>query len=92
MECIFNLVKFKKQNMGFATKQAILSETPKWAQWTFRVTFILTTVATFVIASDPHLTDDVKVRIGVYLKGLDMVIYGVSKLFGVDVKEENEAA
>lgn len=68
-----------KQTFGI---EALKQDTPNWAKWVFRITFILTTVATFVIASDPAISADLKVRIGVYLKGLDMFIYGVSKLFG----------
>lgn len=63
-------------------------DTPEWAKWTFRIVFILTTAATFVIASDPSIPDALKVRIGVYLKGFDMVIYGLSKGFGVDKKDK----
>lgn len=62
----------------------IKNETPQWALWMFRITIILTTVATFIIASDPAISDDLKVRIGVYLKGLDMIVLGFSKLFGVE--------
>jgi hypothetical protein len=51
------------------TKKAIVSETPEWAKWTFRIVFAITGVATFIIAGDPSIPDDVKVRIGVYLKG-----------------------
>lgn len=64
------------------------TETPKWASWVFRIVFLLTTVATFVIAGDDNISNEVKVRIGVYLKALDMFIYGLSKMFGVQVKDE----
>ena len=69
------------------TKKAIVSETPEWAKWTFRIVFAITGVATFIIAGDPSIPDDVKVRIGVYLKGVDMLIFGLSKMFGVEVKD-----
>ncbi len=69
------------------TAKAIVSETPQWAKWTFRIVFAITGVATFIIAGDPSLPDDVKVRIGVYLKGVDMLIFGLSKMFGVEVKD-----
>jgi hypothetical protein len=65
------------------TKKAIVAETPDWAKWTFRVVFALTTVAAFIIAADPSLHDDTKVRLGVYLKGLDMFVFTLSKMFGV---------
>lgn len=58
-------------------------ETPMWAKWTFRIVFAVTTVAAFVIAADPAINAEAKVRIGVYLKGLDMLVYLISKGFGV---------
>ena len=65
------------------TKKAIVSETPDWAKWTFRIVFAITGVATFVIASDPSIEDNLKVQIGVYLKGADMFVFTLSKMFGV---------
>jgi hypothetical protein len=69
----------------------IPQETPQWAKWMFRIVFAITTVATFIIASDPAIPDPLKVRIGVYLKGFDMLIYGFSKIFGVEIKPEEES-
>ena len=66
----------------------VTQPTPLWASWMFRIVFILTTAATFVIAGEPTIDDATKVRIGLYLKGFDMVVYGVSKMFGIDPKEE----
>jgi hypothetical protein len=75
-------------NFGF---DAITQETPIWAKWVFRIVFLLTTVATFVIAADPAIADDLKVRLTVYLKALDMIVFGLSKLFGIELKKpENE--
>jgi hypothetical protein len=45
--------------------------------------FAITGVATFVIASDPSIEDTLKVQIGVYLKGVDMFVFTLSKMFGV---------
>ncbi len=72
----------------FGTPEAIKSDTPQWAKWMFRGTIIVTTVITFVIASDPSIDDGLKVRIGVYLKALDMLVLGFSKMFGVPVEDE----
>lgn len=66
----------------------IKNTTPSWATWVFRIVFILTTATTFVIAGEPTIPDEMKARIMVYLKGIDMVIYGLSKMIGVDVKNE----
>ncbi|MFZ4413991.1 MAG: hypothetical protein ACOYOV_12980 [Bacteroidales bacterium] len=65
------------------TRKAIVSKTPDWAKWTFRIVFAITGVATFVIASDPSIEDTLKVQIGVYLKGVDMFVFTLSKMFGV---------
>lgn len=63
----------------------ITKETPMWATWMFRIIFALTTVAIFVVASDPAILDATKVRIGVYLKAFETLIFTLSKMFGVDV-------
>ena len=62
---------------------AITSETPVWAKWMFRVFMTLTTVAAFIVASDPAIADEVKIRVGIYLKAADMLVFGFSKMFGV---------
>ncbi len=61
---------------------------PVWATWLFRIVFILTGVATFIIAADPALEAATKVRIGIYLKGFDMVIWGITRAIGVDVSRD----
>ena len=66
------------------------TDTPKWATWTFRIIFVLTTCATFIIAGDDAIPNDLKVRLGVYLKALDMAIYSISKIIGVDAKNESD--
>jgi hypothetical protein len=72
-----------KKSVRPFTAKAIVSETPEWAKWTFRIVFAITGVATFIIAGDPSIPDDLKVRIGVYLKGIDMFVFTLSKMFGV---------
>ncbi len=57
--------------------------TPMWAKIAFRITIIITSAATFIIASDPAISDDIKIRLGVYLKGFDLLILGLSNLFGI---------
>lgn len=74
--------------MANKTVISLAKETPKWATWSFRIVFILTTAVTFVIASDPAIPDALKVRIGVYLKGLDMVIWGIGRFLGIEPQNE----
>lgn len=72
----------------FATKKALTSRTPTWAKNMFRITMLLTTVAMFIVASDTALADNAT-RIMLYLKGFDMFMFGISKMFGVTEEEDN---
>lgn len=76
-----------KGNITFGLNQAG-NPTPLWARWIFRVFAILTTAAVFIIASDPAIPDALKVRIGVYLKGADMVVLGLANMFGVNTDKQ----
>jgi hypothetical protein len=67
-------------------KNAIGLETPLWAKWVFRVFMILSGAATFIVASDPHIPSDIKVSVAVWLKGADMAIFGLSKMFGISIE------
>lgn len=71
------------------TKTALnpMAPTPLWAKWVFRVFALLTLAASFIVASDPGIPDEIKVRIIVYLKGADMLVLGLSKLAGVEIKD-----
>lgn len=69
----------------FGTVDSLVSETPKWAKWMFRIFILLTTVVTFVIAGDNAIAGELKLRILLYLKGADLFVLGLSKMFGVEV-------
>lgn len=62
---------------------ALNAPTPLWATWVFRIVFILTTAAVFLIGQTALISAPAKVEIMVWLKTLDMVVLGISKLFGV---------
>lgn len=82
--------EIKVQETKEVTGTTVLSfnkPTPVWAIWMFVIVFGLTTTATFIIASDDAIPDALKVRIGVYLKGLDLFVGIVAKMLGV--KKEN---
>lgn len=66
---------------------SVTEPTPKWATWTFRIVFLLTKVAIGIIAADPGIPDDLKVRIGLYLSGLDTLVWGLSRMVGVKIEE-----
>ncbi len=78
------------KNLKFGA-DGILLETPVWARWVFRITTIITTAIAFVVAGDPSIPDMMKVRILLYLKGLDIIVLGLSKMFGI-ISEEKESA
>ena len=74
-----------RKNYAFS-KNAFKYRTPTWANNVVLGVVCVTSVATFIIASDPAIPAETAVRIGVYLKGFDMLIGLLSKAFGVDVK------
>lgn len=76
----------RRKNYAFS-KKALLTRTPTWANWMFRICLLITSTATFVIASDPAIPDDLKVRINVYVTALNLFVLGLSKMFGVVVEE-----
>lgn len=70
------------------TKRAILNRTPNWAKNMFRITFILTSAITIFIAGTNLFSEEIKYECMLGLKALDAIIYGLSKMFGVEIKEE----
>jgi len=76
----------------FGTGQ-LTKETPKWAIWMFRITFMLTTAATGYIAATNLLPEHAKYEATLFLKLLiDPLVFGLSKMFGVEIQssENNE--
>lgn len=61
--------------------------TPAWANNAFQAVVLLTTVTTFVIGASGKIPNDIKVEIGIYLKALDMVCFGLAKMFGVQIAD-----
>ncbi|WP_343692756.1 hypothetical protein [Chitinophaga sp.] len=64
------------------------TRTPLWAKRTFYIVSVLTTVAVFIVSGDPAIKPDTAVRIMLYLKGLDMLTLALSKMFGLQTKDE----
>lgn len=80
-------VEQKKEVTG-KTVLSLNKPTPMWATWVFRIVFILTGVAIFVISADPAILAETKVRISIYLKGLDLLIWGLTRALGVDISRD----
>lgn len=57
--------------------------TPLWATIVFRIVFCLTTAATMIITAEPSIPDALKVRIFLYMKAADFVIWFMGKSIGV---------
>lgn len=71
----------------FGFKQ-ITKQTPTWAKWTFRVTMMLTTAAAVWVGATNLIQDSVKYEAILLLKVIDPLVFGLSKLFGVEVESD----
>lgn len=78
--------------MAFGISQ-IKNHNPKWVKITFAIVILLTTAATFLIASEPRIPNGLKVEIGVYIKTFEIIVFGLSKMFGIEIdKQEAQVA
>jgi hypothetical protein len=77
----------KKITHAFTVK-ALKNQTPAWANNMFRITFILTSALTIFLAGTNLFSEEVKYETMLALKTLDAVIYGLSKMFGIEIQEE----
>lgn len=57
--------------------------TPKWVKITYRIIFAVTTFAAVTIAVDPAIDAELRTRIMLYLKGIDVVAYFLGQSVGV---------
>jgi|GEM_PF-6380865 len=74
----------KAKTYAFSVK-ALNSTTPKWAKNMFRITLLLTSVASFIVVSDEIIPAETGERVLLYLRAFDILIYGLSKMFGVEI-------
>jgi hypothetical protein len=70
------------------SKKAFQNTTPSWARYMFGITFILTSAFTLFLAGTNLFSEDVKYELMLAGKALDAVIYGLSKMFGIEIREE----
>lgn len=68
----------------FGLKQ-VNNHTPKWIITTISVTAVLLGVAQFLVAGDPTLPDDVKLRWNHYLTAAMMLVSGIAPFFGINL-------
>lgn len=64
---------------------AITKKTPSWANWMFRITFIITSAITIFIIGTNLFEENIKYEIMLALKAIDAAIYGFSRLFGIEI-------
>ena len=68
--------------------KALVLETPRWAKVMFRIVFLLTTAFTIFVMGTNLIREDLKFELMLAVKSLDVIIYGVSKMFGIEVEKE----
>lgn len=72
--------------------KAIKKETPKWAKYMFRIVLLLNASITAYLGATNLIPMETKFEITVLLNSfVTPLVFGLSKMFGVEV-EENEGA
>jgi hypothetical protein len=74
----------------FGTSQ-IQNPTPLWAKNTFRIVFLLLSVAVFMVSDYPGINEHTKLLLLKWFSGINMLVWGLSKLFGVVDLEISES-
>lgn len=72
----------------FATKGALTAPTPNWAKNVFKGTVIVTSVIMFWVLATKVIPPNIKDEVILILKSTDLLVLGVSRLFGVEVKND----
>ena len=76
----------KRKTYAFTAK-ALESPTPTWAKNMFRITFVLTGAITIFIAGTNSVDESFKYELMLGIKSLDAVVWGLSKMFGVEIEK-----
>lgn len=61
--------------------------TPMWATWGFRIVFLLTTAISIWLAGTHLVSDANKVEIIVAMKAIDVAVWGLGKMLGIQKPE-----
>ena len=64
----------------------LTNETPIWVKNVFKLTVVITSVATFWVGATSLVEESAKVETMLAIKALDLLVLGVSRLFGVEAK------
>lgn len=60
--------------------------TPVWVKNAFKLTVVVTSVATFWVGATSLVEEGAKVETMLAIKAIDLLVLGVSRLFGVEAK------
>jgi len=77
----------KKRTTHAFTAKAFETPTPTWAKNMFRITFVLTGAITIFIAETNIVDEGFKYELMLGIKSLDAVVWGLSKMFGVEIEK-----
>lgn len=58
--------------------------TPLWAKYIFRVVFLLLSFGIFMVSDYPGLDEHTKLITLKWFSGINMLVWGLSKLFGIN--------
>jgi hypothetical protein len=72
------------------TKKALSLKTPAWAKNTFRATMVLTSAVTIYVAGTNLIVDLHKIEIMLVLKVIDALVFGISKLIGIEITDKDK--
>lgn len=67
----------------------IARPTPLWAKYTFRVIFLLLSFGVFMVSDYPGINEHTKLLMLKWFAGINMLSWGLSKLFGVPEASDN---
>lgn len=73
-------------NTKFGLSQ-VNKPTPIWAKYTFRIVFLILSVSVFMVSDYPGLAETTKLVMLKWFSGINMLVWGLSKLFGIDEKQ-----
>lgn len=79
-----------EKTIGF-TAQAIKAPAPKWATYAFRTVLIVTSALSIWLAGTNLVSQNAKFELLLALKGADFVAWGLSRMLGVVIPEDNNA-
>lgn len=66
--------------------------TPLWATWTFRVFLYMASFTTIIVTTEHGIPPVLAIAIAKYLGYAVLAVHGLTKMVGVDITKDEEAA